>query len=288
MISIIICSINHEFLKQLKLNIEKTVGLAFEIIAIDNNIEKKSISAVYNQGAKAANFDYLCFLHEDVTIHSKYWGQRLMELLTDETVGLIGVSGTVYKSKYAATWSACDQSLYRTHSIQHFTDRLTPKVTCINPGQASTAEVVVVDGVFMATRKDVFTQFKFDDNNFKRFHGYDLDYSLQVGTKYKVVVTFEILLEHLSPGQLNRQWLDASLILHKKWKKSLPASIGNISKKAVSVSDSLACSLVLMMMIKYNCSKLGVANNYFKLITTFFRYNRLKHSKTVIKYLLST
>ena len=287
MISIIICSVNKGLLEQAKVNIRETVGVPFEIVAIDNNIEKESIAAVYNKAASIAKFDYLCFIHEDVIIHTNDWGKNLIELLADKRIGLVGISGAVYKSKYPGTWSACDQSLYRTHSIQHFKDQPQPVVTCINPEKNSSMEVVVIDGVFMATHRDVFKRVKFDENNFKHFHGYDLDYSLQVGTKYKVVVTYKILLEHFSSGQLDRQWLEASIFLHRKWRKSLPVSIGTIDKKASSLSDSLACSLVLMMAIKYNYSKAVVFQNYFRLLTRYFRFNRLKHIKTVVRYLMS-
>lgn len=287
MISIIICSVNKELLEQLEANIRESIGVPYEIIAIDNSVEKKSIAAVYNAGAKAARFDCLCFAHEDVIIHSKDWGKGLKELLAGKTIGLVGVSGAVYKSKYAGTWSSCDKCLYRTHSIQRSGHTQNTVVTNANPDKTKYAQVAVIDGVFMATRKEVFSCIKFDETNFRGFHGYDLDYSLQVGRKYKVVVSFEILLEHFSTGQLNQQWLEASILLHRKWKDYLPLASEAVAKKAAALSDFLACSQVLMIAIKHNYSKAAVIGAYFKLLTTYFRFNRLRHTKTVIKYLVS-
>ena len=287
MISVIICSVNDIFLQQLKLNIAETIGVPFEIIAIENGTLKKSISAVYNQGAQRAAFDLLCFLHEDVRIHSKDWGKSLVDLLSDQNIGLVGVSGAVYKSKYPATWASCDKSFYRTHSIQQFIDQVAPVVTCINPEGNNYSRVVVIDGVFMATRKDIFQQFQFDANTFSGFHAYDLDYSLQVGSRYAVVVSFDVLLEHFSPGGLNKQWLEASVLLHNKWRTALPIGFGAIEKNVAALSDSQACSQVLMMTITHQGSKLQAFKNYLKLITVFFRFNKLRHTKTVFKYLVS-
>jgi len=274
-------------LEQLKLNIRETVGVPFELIAIDNNIEKKSIAAVYNAKAGDAKFNCLCFLHEDVIIHSNDWGKVLIELLSDEKIGLVGVSGAVYKSKYAATWSACDKSLYRTHSIQHFKNSSASIETSINPDNDSFSEVVVIDGVFMATTKKVFSQFRFDEVLLTGFHGYDIDYSLLVSSKYKIVVSYEILLEHLSEGQLNKEWLDNSITLHNKWKKRLPAQVKILKKSIIQFSDSLACGLIVRVATKHKGYKLMVIKTYFKLLFIYFRFNRMKHTKLVAEYLLS-
>ena len=287
MISVIICSANTELLEQLKANIGVTIGVPFEIIAIDNNIAKKSISAVYNEAAETAKFNCLCFLHEDIIIHTKGWGEKLFQLLADERIGLVGVSGAIYKSKYAGTWASCDKTLYRTHSIQRFKGLSEPVITSINPDNGAYAEVIVIDGVFMVTRKNVFDEIKFDEHYFTGFHAYDLDYSFQVGARYKVIVTFEILLEHFSAGQLNKQWLEASNLLHQKWKKLLPVSSLTIDKNAASVSDYLACSLVLMITIKHGGSKLAVIKHYLRLMTIFFRYNRLRHTRVAAEYLIA-
>lgn len=287
MISIIICSVNQLLLAQLKLNIAEKIGLPFEIIAIDNSTTKQSIAAVYNKGAALANFDCLCFLHEDVIIHTKDWGSILIELLSDQKIGLVGISGAVYKSKFPGTWASCDKSFYRTNSIQQSKNIVEPVITCINPGDALYTEVAVIDGVFMATRKDVWKKVQFDEKRFKGFHAYDLDYSLQVRSLFKVVVTFQVLLEHFSSGHLNKQWLDSSILLHKKWKHLLPVEIGKLNKQLAASSDCLACSQVLMVATKYKGYKRLVMHNYIKLLTSYFHFNRLKHTKTVIQYLSS-
>ena len=63
------------------------------------------------------------------------------------------------------------------------------------PLEKGTEEVAVVDGVWMAMRKDLFNQIRFDDNNFHDFHLYDSDICMQVNhLGLDVMVTDKIYL----------------------------------------------------------------------------------------------
>lgn len=287
MISIIICSINPCFLIELKENIEKTIKSPYEILEYDNRVFGKNICDVYNLQASKAKYDILCFLHEDVVFHTIGWGKCLVELLKIDTIGLVGISGSVYKSKFPATWSACHNSFYRSHSIQHFNNQDKPVVTNINPNNDVYSEVAAIDGVFMATRKDIFNKFKFDSSYLKGFHGYDIDYSLQVGQHYQVVVSYEILLEHLSEGVLSNEWLKYSLQLHRIWKKRLPLQINNLPHKVKRQSDYLSCSCVLLVGLRNPGNKKLVLYYYLKLVTNFLSLNKFRFSKSVFIYLFN-
>ena len=48
MVSIIICSVSPHLLKDLQQNIAQTIGVEYEIIAIDNREKHWSIAKVYN------------------------------------------------------------------------------------------------------------------------------------------------------------------------------------------------------------------------------------------------
>ena len=287
MISVIICSAKPLLLKTVKENIETTIGVPYEILAIDNRDSGSGICKVYNEQAAKAKYEVLCFIHEDVILHTNGWGRILIDLLTDSSIGLVGISGTVYKSGIPAVWSACDSSLYRTHSIQHFANEPAPIINNFNPLQESFAEVAVIDGVLMATKKKVFGEFQFDEDRLKAFHGYDLDYSLQVGTKFKVVVTFGILLEHLSEGTLNAEWLKDSLLIHRKWEKVLPKMVIPLDPKTQEREDCIACQSVLKQVL-INGSGIKKALYYWlTLVTRFLKYNGMKYSKATLKYIFS-
>ena len=286
MISIIICSINPGYLRALTLNIEATIGSEYEILSFDNTFEKKGISEIYNQQAAFAKYDILCFMHEDVIIHTLNWAEILHELLADKSIGLVGISGAIFKSHYSGTWSSCNQNLYRTNSIQHFKNKETPVTININPENEIVATVAIIDGVFMATRKDVFSTFSFDEKLLKGFHGYDIDYSIQIGQKYKLVVSYRILLEHLSEGTLSAQWLQDSIAVHKKWKEILPVKVFSLSDGEIQYNNYLSISNVLNVSLKFINNKRLVITTYVILIFNFWKYNKYRYSKAVIKYFL--
>ncbi|HBT93781.1 MAG TPA: hypothetical protein DEB23_05930 [Chitinophagaceae bacterium] len=286
MISIIVCSTNAELLAKFKLNVAATIGITYELLAYDNRLVCKGIAEVYNQIASEAAYDILCFVHEDVIIHTNGWGEGIKKLLSNNGIGLVGISGAVYKSKYPGTWSTCHSSLYRTHSIQHFKKSVQPVVTNVNPGNASHAVVAVIDGVFMATRKDVFHQYSFDSNLLKGFHGYDIDYSMKVGQNYELVVTYGLLIEHLSEGILNEMWLHDSLLVHEKWKNKLPLNSCNLSDREMHFNDYLSSRNILAVALHFQANKRIVLLYYFRLLFTMGKYNRFKFSKSVLKYLL--
>ena len=273
-------------LSKMKENIAATIGVNFELIAIDNSIAQQGICKVYNEAVGKATYDIVCFIHEDVIIHSNNWGQHLVKLFEDVSIGLAGVSGTVYKSAYPAVWSACDQSLYRINTIQHFEGQPLPVKAVVNPLQQSFDEVAVIDGVFMATKKDVATAFPFDESMLKGFHCYDLDFSFSIGTKYKIVVSYAILLEHFSEGHLNKNWLNDSLKLHKKWEAILPKLTGEMSEVLKRKSDYLACRSFLQQALDFSGSKKLILQYYLRLIFLYWKFNQLAFTKTVFKNLL--
>lgn len=224
MVSIIICSINQQFFDQVEKNIADTIGLAYEIIRIDNRVSNYGICEAYNLGARKAKYSYLCFTHEDILFKSANWGKILVDFLVkNPAAGLLGAAGSAYKSLVPSIWA---QGLYNTdhrNIVQHYRTG-TPVVETNEKEEFS--EVKTLDGVFLFTRKEVWEKHPFDEANFDRFHCYDLDFCLQVGKQYKLYVCNRLLIEHFSSGSLNKDWVKYSIKLAEKWKAHLP--IGNL------------------------------------------------------------
>ena len=81
MLSVLICSINGELLRQVKQNIAETVGVPYEILVWDNKASNDGICKVYNRLASDAQYPLLLFVHEDVTFETMNWGQKLAQKL---------------------------------------------------------------------------------------------------------------------------------------------------------------------------------------------------------------
>ena len=287
MLSIIICSVNAKLLQQLSKNIAETIGIPYELLVADNKEANEGICKVYNRLAAQAQYSYLCFIHEDVLLHKNCWGQELIEALAPQNVGLVGVSGATYKSKYPASWSACNKKLYRFSGIQHFKQTGQSSQAAFNPLNEKLSEVAVIDGVFMATKKEVWYRFPFNELKLTGFHCYDIDLSMQLKLNgYKVVVLQELLLEHFSEGSLNQCWLNDSLWLHKHYQNHLPIIVGVINPKIKRSADFAALVTVLSIMLRYNGYKVLALNYYITLVTKYFSQNRLLFSKQVAKYVI--
>lgn len=224
MISVIICSINKGLAQQGQKNIEATIGVVWEFIVIENMVSPKSLTEVYNVGASKAKYDVLLFVHEDVLFQTKNWGQKLLDYFEkDNSLGLIGIAGSKYKSSVPSGWFSGIEAL-DCCNILHVDSNNQKLPMYFNPLPGSLAqEVVVLDGVLLCCKKNVWQQVKFNEILLKGFHLYDIDFSFRVAQKFKVIVSFEIDLIHLTEGgNFGDEWVNNTLLWHSKKQSSLP------------------------------------------------------------------
>ena len=285
MISIIICSVNLNALHNILQNIENTIGAPYEVIAVDNSAAREGICKVYNNAAKAANFGILLFLHEDVQFDTIAWGKLVAEHLCDPSTGLIGLAGGDAKSLVPSSWSvpvvSNEINIYQHYKLEakpaeHITVSRQLKPTGKSP-------VVAVDGVFLCTKKEVFNRFQFDEELLTGFHGYDIDYSLQVGTIYKIYVVFDIVMHHFSEGTPNEKWIETAQMISGKWKNRLPVSIDKLSNSAVRQHHWQALQVYLKKLIQLDYSFFIVIKNF--LFFSFNRFFKLKRFLSMGKFL---
>lgn len=258
MLSIIICSINKVFADQVQKNIIKTIGVPFEFIIIDNTISSKSITQVYNMGAVKATYDILCFVHEDILFQTQQWGAKLITLFNnDSELGLIGIAGSKYKSKTPSGWFT-GISEFECCNILHLDNSGTEQNIYFNPVNNSlTQEVVVLDGVLLCCRKSVWEDIKFDEILLNDFHLYDIDFSFRVSEKYKVMVSFEINLIHLTQGgSFGNKWVENTLIWHKKMDAKLPAH----TKTIVFKKDNIEKRILKLWLIRLKHENINFRN----------------------------
>jgi GT2 family glycosyltransferase len=252
MISIIICSVNQQHFDTVSNNIANTIGTAFEIIRIDNLQNKYGICAAYNLGAAKAKGNILCFMHEDICFETMNWGTLVINHLSDESTGMIGVAGGTSKSLVPSGWSPAifDSEI---NVVQHFRfSAEPPKRICktkFTELKTNRTEVVAIDGVWMCVRKEVFDDVSFDATTFTGFHGYDIDFSFQVFCKYEIYVVFDILLHHYSEGSFDNAWLTSTIKVSEKWNNILPVSADQLSKEEV-VRQHWTCMRFFLQKIK--------------------------------------
>lgn len=261
-ITVIVCSRQQNPNPDLIKNIEETIGFDFQLIFIDNSENNYSIFQAYNKGIEKSSGEILCFLHEDVLLHTKNWGRILKKLFSEnKDLGVIGIAGSKLKTRMPSAWWDCPQPYRSVNILQHIKENT--KEHWEYGFKNNEEEVVVIDGVFMAARKDAGITFNED---LKGFHNYDLSYCLDyIRRGYKIMVTNRILIEHFSMGSLNRLWYESSLEFHRSYITDLPLRIGGIPEDVASRLE-VSNNIIFINGLLDKGMKKQAAIQWFKLI----------------------
>lgn len=222
MISIIICSRDVNLKPVLIENIQQTIGYEYELIVIDNSENKYSIFEAYNLGIEKSLGSFLCFVHDDVQFHTQNWGCILESIFdSDKNIGLIGLAGAKVKTRMPSAWFNCDNNVSVYNLIQHVSKH--NKEDWFFGFVKQREELVVIDGFFMVMKKECQVYF---NTSLKGFHNYDLNLSFEVFNKgYRIIGTNEIVVEHYSLGNVNKDWVKSTYQIHKLYNKLLPLSL---------------------------------------------------------------
>lgn len=213
MISIVICSVKPELLEAVTRNIEATIGVPYQLIAIDNRQANRGLCAVYNEGGQRARHDIVCFMHEDLELLEVNWGLRVVDhFQEDDQLGAIGVAGARFKSRGPSGWMAAGKSetncmrLYQRH--RDGTDNLFH----LRPAgdRRPRQPVCTLDGVWICARREVVLELPFNEA-LPPFHFYDIDFALRVSRHYGVAVVYDVGLRHFSEGHFDARWMRAAL-----------------------------------------------------------------------------
>lgn len=223
MISIIVCSRLDSTNDLHERNISKTIGTEFEYIRIDNRNNTYNLCSAYNEGVKRSTGETIVFVHEDVFFMEGGWGDKLENKFSDPTIGLVGVAGTQYLFGDSPGWVAAGRPFIKGQVVHETNNGNTYNLTVFS-WENDDAEVVAVDGLFFAIRRNLFETIKFDDQTFDGFHLYDLDICMQIRPTHRLIVTKEILLKHQSGGSFNDLWQTYANRFLNKYKNELPAS----------------------------------------------------------------
>mgnify|MGYP005821286413 CR=1 FL=1 len=271
MISIIIPSRSAVALAAISENIAKTIGVPFEIIDYDNTEDGFGICKIYNLCAQKAQFDTLVFCHDDLLFESENWGVHLCKILGDKNVGLVGVAGATFKSKYPAPWVAVPQEFYRCQLTNKF------------PLNAKDyEEVAVLDGCFIAMRAEVWREFLWNENQLKGFHLYDIDMSTRVFANYKLVVARTFKLKHLSAGKFDTNWYQESKAYFDKNSKLFPTQVDKIDRKYINYLDAYALKSLIFRRDTIKLSNFEVLNYISKI---FSKYPKILN-KGFLRYII--
>ena len=234
-----------------KEHIIKSSGLHkhIEVIEIINNGE--SLTHAYNRGLNQAKNDIVVFCHDDLTIETKQWGNKLLKQFEkNPEYGIIGVAGSKYMAE-TGQWWADKKKMYGR--VQHTHEGKSWLSAYSADLGHELEEVVVVDGLFFAVDK---TKLKTTFNeSVEGFHFYDVTFCFENHLKgVKIGVSTLVRVNHQSIGMTNQSWEDNRIAFAENFKDNLPTKI----KKVIGKNNKLKVLIGCLNFNGYTGSELYV------------------------------
>ncbi|MDQ6901853.1 MAG: glycosyltransferase family protein [Bacteroidota bacterium] len=234
MLSIIICHRSGSLLKAMKESIELTIGIPYELIVIDNTLSEHTIFSAYNEGVRKAQYDIVCFAHEDILFYTNDWGKNVVAHFKDAEAGMIGVAGGLAQSVVPSAWWYNNYFAKSARNILMRSGRKKDKKLYhyySNPYNDGKTEAVIIDGLWFCIRKSLFDKIEFDEKTFAGFHLYDADISMQVQQHARIYVVYDVLIEHLWNFSISEDYYMALCSFANKWRPHFPAQANNVEKE---------------------------------------------------------
>ena len=229
MISIIICSRGPEYRVATTESIAATIGVPYELIAVENGQGQYGICEAYNIGAGQAIYPLLCFVHEDIAFRTSNWGKIVEQVLADNSIGAIGVTGGKWLPNAPCTWWSCGNKYLTSNVISEDIKSGYRTEVYSNPENKQVVDVAAVDGMWICVRKEVWQKHPFDSSTFPGFHFYDVDFCANLFPHYRICVTPEIAVTHYSTGTYNAAWTEFADRFYRKHAPRLPLGVPPIS-----------------------------------------------------------
>jgi GT2 family glycosyltransferase len=194
-------------------------------VAVDVAYENKAgLSAVYNAGFdRAGPRDAVVFVHDDIWLDDPEWLPKLLVAL--KRYDVVGVAGNRRRVKDQVAWLFLRQEpdgrflLDAPNLSGGVAHGQNPSATDFSYFGPAPARCELLDGLFMAARKDVAAAsgVRFDERFL--FHFYDIDYCRTARQAGLSVGSWPITLTHQSKGVFGSPgWKDGLERYRAKWK----------------------------------------------------------------------
>lgn len=236
MVSVIYCTRKEN--PEHKEHLIKSSGLHkhIEVIEIINNGE--SLTKSYNRGLALAKNDIVVFCHDDLTIETNRWGDKLLKHFDkNPEYGIFGVAGTKFMPSSGQWWENKKKMYGR---VAHTHEGKT-WLSSYSPDMGNDIEqTIMVDGVFFALHKQrIKKQF---DETVEGFHFYDVTFCFDnYLAGVKIGVFTNIRVNHKSIGMTNEAWDANRILFATKYKESLPANIKKVLRKNERLKVLIGC-----------------------------------------------
>jgi GT2 family glycosyltransferase len=182
----------------------------------------------YNSCAKHAVGDVLVFTHDDVRfLCNERCFQKPLELLTKPFTGILGVAGTTVMPKNGKWWDSKEDECRGMVAHPDLATQFGMHFNTWPHMAAKFGRVVICDGVFLMCSRRVFDKLGgFDQEHYKGFHFYDVDFTIRAHIAGLQNWVAPIPLMHGSKGRPNENWEENRQHFMTRYEKNLPARVG--------------------------------------------------------------
>jgi Glycosyltransferase like family len=186
----------------------------------------RSYNAVLDRATALDELEALVLVHQDARIMSPDLCSTVRATLADPEVGVIGCAGAI-GVRNIAWWEA---SVTLSSFINRYEEHGGGDLHAFSwdwgdaPAYARTGEVETLDGFVLVLSPWVVRNMRFDES-LGGFHGYDLDFCLQVREAGRKVVTADFRAIHHRPLEMlpdPEEWIDAHIRIAEKWAGRMP------------------------------------------------------------------
>lgn len=224
-LSIITCHPDSPDVSALRNSIEANLGWQdTELVPV---VGAESIAKAYNQGARTAQGVVLLFTHADVELLASraMMGAAVRALMNGPRSGVLGIAGSTLLNHDCIWWQSRDHT--SGCCLHDDPEKVWP--TAFGPY----GRVVVLDGVLLMVRRDVYDAVGGFDEEIVGWDYYDVDFSLRAHLAGYQNSTFPLHVLHHSvgagcipkyPGEVT-QWEKNRRAFIERWKSVLPVSL---------------------------------------------------------------
>jgi GT2 family glycosyltransferase len=216
-ISVIFCSIDDEKARFTEQHYGQLLaGREHEIIVIR---DAKSLAEAYNRGIDRARGDLLVFSHDDIEfLRPAEWFTTLSGHLG--SADIVGVVGTRRLS--GAAWAQSGPPFNAGQVAEVDAKIANYRVLIFSAPARLVGGIQALDGLFMAVRRSVCEQLRFDASTFDGFHCYDVDFTFSAWRKgFQLGVATDLPVLHSSKGSFDANWRHYAELLIAKHRAQL-------------------------------------------------------------------
>ncbi|TMH98489.1 MAG: hypothetical protein E6H46_14165, partial [Betaproteobacteria bacterium] len=209
-----------------------------------------SLAEGYTRGVAVATGEIVIFSHDDVEILAADFGHRLSRRLAEcDVLGVAGATRATGPAWPFAGWPFL-------HGSVIYPDETGYRVAVYSRNVPLARGIRVMDGVFLAMRREVALRIGWDAEACDGFHGYDVDFTLRAAQAgLRLAVASDLGVVHRSYGSFDTRW-EATV---SKLVARHPELNGERSKETGFVARSVPDAAHAMALVD-NWARMGKAS----------------------------